>query len=519
MNTNLSRSRSVTKAGVEGSGVVAAQNQEAADVGAAILDAGGNAVDAAIATAMAIGVLEPWMSGIGGGGFMQVHHAPSGTSAVIAYGMKAAGGLDPADYPVVGEAEGWFGWPRVKDDRNAEGPFSIAVPGAVAGFAHALRRFGTMPWADLVRPAARLAERGLLLDWYAALRILVDAASLRRDPACAGMFLPGGLPAVPADAGLAAYLPNPALARSLDRLATAGPEDFYSGELASLIAEELGQAGSAITARDLADYQAIESAPLRLERSGATLLAPDGLNAGPTMARTLELAPAMSGPHTPEGEARLAAALMQAYEERLAGMGEGQESAGRRDGHTTHLSVIDRDGTMVSLTNTLLNTFGARVMLPRSGILMNDGMYWFDPRPGRANSIAPGRRPLSNMCPILALKDGAPWFALGASGGRKIMPAVLQIALSVIDHGLDFEAAFQRPRFDASGTAPILVDRAADPAVVAAIRAVEDVRMVDRQPYPGLFACPVGVLRRSDGRVVGLTEPSLPWPGATASQR
>ena len=144
-----------------------------------------------------------------------------------------------------------------------------------------------------------------------------------------------------------------------------------------------------------------------------------------------------------------AEALRAAYEERLARMGDVDD---RRDSAcTTHLCVVDRGGTMVSLTQTLLSPFGSKILSPSTGILLNNGVMWFDPRPGRANSMAPRKRPLSNMCPVIATRERAPWLALGASGGRRILPAVLQIGSMLADCGLDLESAFHTPRIDVSG--------------------------------------------------------------------
>src|SRR5262245_56048450 len=159
-------------------GIVASQSRLAARVGAEVLAAGGNAVDAAVATSFAVGVLEPWMSGIGGGGFMVIAPA-DGTPQVIDSGMVAPAALDPRDYPLIGgTAPGLFAWPAIKEDRNLKGAPSVAVPGLVAGLGLALERFGTIDWRGALAPAIKLAERGLPLDWYSTLSIAVGAREL-----------------------------------------------------------------------------------------------------------------------------------------------------------------------------------------------------------------------------------------------------------------------------------------------------------------------------------------------------
>ena len=169
---------------------------------------------------------------------------------------------------------------------------------------------------------------------------------------------------------------------------------------------------------------------------------------------------------------------------------------------------------MVSLTQTLLSVFGSRVVSPSTGILLNNGIMWFDPRPGRPNAIAPGKRPLSNMCPLVAMKDGAPWLALGASGGRRILPAVLQISSMLADGGLDLESAFNTPRIDVSGGPTVDADRRLGPEVLAQLRARFPVQEVERVVLPNLFACPTAVLRDPDtGEATGMTDPVQPVAG------
>src|SRR5918994_4697260 len=182
-------------------GMVAAQHKGSADVGAGILRGGGNAVDAAIATSLALAVLEPWMSGLGGGGFMVVAKA-DGPTEVLDFGMVAPAALDPAAYPLSGGHDNdLFGWPGVVGDRNVMGPLSIAVPGQAGGLALAHERHASLPWRELCAPAIALADQGLPIGWYACLQIATAAPDLARFETAAGHFLPGGLPPVPDHGG------------------------------------------------------------------------------------------------------------------------------------------------------------------------------------------------------------------------------------------------------------------------------------------------------------------------------
>src|SRR5579864_2963382 len=186
MPDQLSNLRYVRKPAIRAEGgIVAAQSRIAAEIGAEVLASGGDCVDAAVATGFALGVLEPWMSGVGGGGAMVLYRARENRYEVIDYGMRAPNGVRLEDYPLMGDgaASDIFPWPRVKDDRNLHGPGSIAVPGVVAGMEEAHGRYAKLPWQELVAPAVTLAGEGLLVDWWTTMAIASAAADLRRYPA------------------------------------------------------------------------------------------------------------------------------------------------------------------------------------------------------------------------------------------------------------------------------------------------------------------------------------------------
>jgi gamma-glutamyltranspeptidase/glutathione hydrolase len=269
-------------------GLVAAQDLEAAEVGAGILAAGGNAVDAAIATSLALCVLEPWMSGLGGGGFMVIAAGDAGAPEVIDFGAVAPAGLDPAAYPLaLGRDDDLFGWPAVLEDRNLLGPLSIAVPGQAAGLAAAHRHHGSVPWPELCAPAIGLAARGLPVTWHATLRIAGAARDLARFGSASSIFLPGGLPPAPSADGALAHLPLGRLGETLRRLAEAGPQDLTDGELARSLVRDVEAAGGVLKLDDLARYRATRHRALLTEHAGATFAVPGGLCAGPTFAHAL----------------------------------------------------------------------------------------------------------------------------------------------------------------------------------------------------------------------------------------
>ena len=269
-----------------------------------MLARGGNAVDAAIAASIALATVEPWMSGLGGGGYMMVLPAGEARAQAVSFGMVAPGSLDPADYPLTGEtAADMFGWPAVKEDRNLHGPFAVAVPGQVAGLALAHERFGSRPWAELLAPACTLAEEGMEVDWHATLAIAASAPELAQDPGCSATYLADGLPKAAPWNGPAPRIRLGRLAETLRRLAEAGPEDFYRGEIADAICADMAAAGGRLAPADLAAYRAEgREAPLTAYRDVRVMTAP-GLTAGPTLVDVLNRLTASLPPGSTEGEA------------------------------------------------------------------------------------------------------------------------------------------------------------------------------------------------------------------------
>jgi len=483
----------VTKPIVRGrGGLVCSQHYLASEAGARILRAGGNAVDAAVTAGLALGVVEPWMSGIGGGGFMQFRAAGSGSVTGIDFAMVAPAGLDPDDYPLAGgrnEADR-FNWPGVFDDRHTTGPYSIAVPGHVAGLERALAEFGTLEWQQVIEPALELVRFGLPLDWFATQKIATSARDLARHPSSRRIYLPEGLPPVSGIDGVVRGLPWRELGGTYERLAEAGPGDFYRGTIAGMLAADASEVGSSLVRSDLDAYEAAVFESRAVDYHGARVWTPVGQNAGPSLAEALvalegAVAPRAGGDPGPADFEIYTRVLLEVYEERLARMGIGAGS-----GNTSHLSVVDQQGNLVSWTQTVMSAFGSKVVFPSTGVTMNNGIMWFDPVPGRANSIRPGVRPLSNMCPTIVERADGYRFAIGACGGRKIFPALMQIISFLVDFEMPLDNALRQPRIDVSGTDEVSVDRRLSAEVLGCLERKYRCTVAVNGVYPNRYALP-----------------------------
>ena len=436
-------------------GVIATQHYAASEVGANVLREGGNAVDAAIAAGLAIGTVEPWSSGIGGGGYMTIYTAATDTTEVVEFGMRAPFDATSEDYPLAPEGgitgAGTFNWPAVKDHRNVIGASSVAVPGYIKGVSLALSRHATLPWEDLIEPACQLAERGLPVDWFTTMFINGCARSLRGFNETNRVYFRDGFAVGSGAEGTLNYVPLGALASTYRTLQSEGPDSYYTGSIAQQMVEDLQTLGSRITLRDMAEYEARVVEPLDFAYRDARIQVAANLTAGPSLQRALNTL----SDHEFRGDElstddviAYVEALRETYDYRLVHLGEG---APKTPGCTSHLAVADQFGNVVSLTQTIMSQFGSHIMLPRTGILMNNGMMWFDPRPGGPNSVIGGRRPLCNMCPTLIHLPDNGRFALGACGGRKILASIFQLTSFVVDLGKSVDEAVHTPRVDVSG--------------------------------------------------------------------
>jgi gamma-glutamyltranspeptidase/glutathione hydrolase len=500
-------------------GIVVSQAASAAEAGIAILNAGGNAVDAAVATALALAAVEPWNSGLGGIGFALVHRAGEPRAEVVDFGPVAPRALDPSIFRLTGRIkQDLFSWPEVEGDANIHGPLSFAIPSSAAGYAHMHAAWGRLPLADVIAPAIALAKRGLPQDWFTTLKVASSAAVLRRYPESARIYLPDGLPPIAPYQGTPGFFQLGTLAETLEQLGRAGLRDFYEGDVAHAIIADVEDLGGVLSAEDLRSCKArILEAP-QYEWRGHTLQLAGGLTAAPTMVRVLEQMRPVKIGFEPDADWYLAftRAMKTAFAERLAGLGEADPVAAETC--TSHLTVCDQDGTMVAMTTTLLSSMGSRVVLPRSGVLMNNGVMWFDPRPNQPNSIGGGKRPLTNMSPII-LRDGdRPWFAGGGSGGRRILAAVTQMMAFVTDFGMSLEQAAHHPRVDVSDPDYVSADMRLGPEIIDALGSDGRAEVMERSVMPINFACPNAIISNSDGSRTGISDAASPWSAALAQK-
>lgn len=512
MNAAIEQWQVSKAATVSDGGVVAAQHHLAAKAGASILEKGGNAIDAAIATAFALGVVEPWMCGLGGSGYMVIWHAAEKRSYVIDFQGMLPDAIAGDDYPLdPNEPETVMGFPGILNRQNEVGYRSITVPGAVKGLAHGLERFGKLGLDTVLGPAIRLAKKGLPCDWFTTLQIALAMTDLQKDPGAEAIYLPRGAPPQPET-----YLALGQLPETLEAIAENGPDTFYSGPLGERIARDLEAGGSRIDLDDLAAYEVFEHEALIGLHRDVDIHTAGPTSGGPRLIETLGYIEKHLEPASGIGGASwtvYADGLNKAWQSHKRRIGRTTEVGGC----TSHLSVVDAEGNMVALTYTLLNRFGSCVVLPSTGILMNNAVSYFDPRPGLPTSMT-GRKRInaSNMCPTIGTsRDGEALFAIGASGANYIMPAVTQIVALMLDFGLSLEEAINHPRLDASDRGSIRVDPRLGAEVLDELGKTFELEVAQRLVFPKLYACPSGVSRDPEtGSCYGINDPSQPIGGA-----
>lgn len=427
-------------------GAVSAPRLEAIEAGERLLREGGSAADAAIAGCLVLGVVEPYMTGLGAVGEL-VHLDADGSCSVVDAGGRAPLAATPDLFgDPVGGPSGGYGWPAVEGRRNEVGGSAVCAPRLLAGLAEAHRRFGRLPWARLVEPAIELAEHGWALDFFTEASVFAALADLERySDGLLEVTYPRELRTFGLD-GMPRRLRNPALAETLRRVARDGEDALRSGPVAEAIVGAVQRDGGVLGADDLRAVEAPvheDCAPLADYR-GWSLYgspAPSGAVTAAQVLATLGQGPARER-NDPGWYADFAAACSAAFSDRLERLsGEHALTA------TTHLSAIDRDGNAVSLTSTLLSLFGSKSGVAEHGFYLNNGMMWFDPRPGSSNSIRPDARALSAVSPVVLVDPARTTrIALGALGGRRIVSAVAQIAAHRVDHGAAIAAAVDLPR-------------------------------------------------------------------------
>jgi gamma-glutamyltranspeptidase/glutathione hydrolase len=441
-------------------GMVASAHALASQAGLEMLKAGGNAVDAAVAAAFAIGVVEPNASGLGGEGMMVLYLAGTKTATAIDYRSAAPAAIDfPAGVP-------------------ADGHGSVAIPGTVAGLTMALQKYGTMTLAQVVAPAIRLAEQGFVVSATLNGVIVDNFESIAKYEPLASLVLPGGLPI---EAG--ATLKNPDLGASLRKLAAGGADVFYRGEIADAIVKEMAAKGGRITKADLASYKAIERAPIRGQYRGYDIVSAPPPVAGASLVEVLQILDQIDlskeAPLSPRYVHVVAEAMKRGFADFAATIGDpdfvdvplakllskeyaaaraaeiraeaitAKVTAGDFKKHespsTTSLSVVDAQGNMVALTQTISAFFGARVLVPGTGIILNNEMVNFGTR--GPNAIAPGKRMRTMIAPSILLKDGRTFATLGTPGAARILSTMTLLVSNLVDFKMGIQEAIEAPRF------------------------------------------------------------------------
>ncbi len=480
-------------------GMVVTNHPLASAAGSQMLLAGGNAVDAAVAALFALTVVEPMMVGILGGGLSHIRMA-DGRHVVLDGLSTAPLRATPDMYDCLSDE---IGKQRdVRDRENVVRPKAVAVPGALAGWCEALARFGTLPLADVLQPAIALAQRGFVVTPYLSNCIADNAADLARDPGLAALLLVEGK-AIPAGSRLV----QTDYAASLRLIADMGTAALYDGPLGKALTDFMATNGGLIGQDDLAAYKVETREPVRGTYRGHEIVGPPPpASSGVHIAQMLNILEGYDigglGFGSPDGTHLLAEALKIAFADRavatadpafvkvpvarLIDKGYADERraliemdrakswnaglSGGESADTTHVTVADADGNVVTATQTINGLFGACTQIPGTGMLTNNYMFNFDPHPGRALSIAPGKRVFTSMAPMIVLKDGKLAFALGLPGALRIFPSALQAIVNVIDHGMSLQEAVEAPRIWTEGGA-LELEEAFPEAVAEALRA------------------------------------------------
>lgn len=528
-------------------GIVVSANTIASDVGARILEAGGNAVDAAIATGFALAVTHPSAGNIGGGGFMVIRF-PDGRTTSIDFREKAPLAAHPEMFL---DERGQYSYQKHHNSHLA-----VGVPGTVAGFALAHERYGSIEWRQLVEPAVRLARDGFHVMPGLARSLESVLPALARYPASLAQFSKNGEPYRPGE-----ILRQPDLARTLERIRDRGRDGFYKGETARLIVAEMQRGGGIITEEDLARYEAVERPPVRGTYRGYEIISmPPPSSGGVALIQMLNILEGYDlramGHNSPAYIHHVVEAMRRAYRDRARFLADPDfvdvpieyltskaYAAELRAGisgdratpstpadvelvaesmETTHYSVVDRDGMAVAVTYTLEASYGSKIVVPGAGFLLNNEMGDFNGAPGlttedgligtEPNLARPEQRMLSSMTPTIVAKDGKLVAVIGSPGGRTIINTVLQVILNLIDFEMGMGEAVAARRFHHQWLPDRITieEGGASPEVVKALEAMgHSVRVGGRQGLAHSI-----LIDPKTGERIGAPDPREPDGGA-----
>lgn len=468
--------------------IIVAPQPEAVNAGAEVLRAGGNAVDAAVTTAFAQGVVDPHQCGIGGYLLAQIDPAGDGHPIMIDAPARAGAKATPDMFErdLIGPSPTGWGF-AVKGKRNSVGYESICTPGTVAGLAQILERWGTISWEEAIAPAIEIAERGYVvhnaLAWAFRLRLRSESETswielIETNAEARRVYLKAD--GSPPEMG--EIIRNPDYAASLRHLAKRGAADFYQGEMARRLSADLDANGSSVTADDLANYKPDEMQPLVGMYRGFTITTSQPPHGGPTVLEILNILEGYDlsamGHNSPEYIYCVSMAMKAAFADRNTTLGDPgfaqmplntiidkahsdrwreriergepiQSTLSAASPGTTHVNVIDSNGMCVLLNTSLGSSSG--VITPGTGFMWNNSMINFYPYPGHPNSIAPGKARTTGMAPTIVYGDGKPVAVIGAPGGNRIITSIVTTILNIVDFGMGVHEAVLAPRFDCQG--------------------------------------------------------------------
>src|SRR6516165_6019524 len=530
-------------------GMVVSAQHYASEVGAGILAQGGNAIDAAVAVGYALAVVDPCCGNIGGGGFMTIH-LTDGRDTFINFRETAPGAatagmyLDAAGQPI--------------NELSRSGYRAAGVPGTVMGLERAAQEYGRLARRALLAPAIALARDGYVLSRADA--DILDGKRFAKDPVAATIFLrPDGTRFEPGD-----RLVQTELAATLEEIAQQGPDAFYKGPIPMAVENASSKNGGILTARDFADYTVIETPPLTCSYRGYHIVsAPPPSSGGTAICEILNILEGYDlralGFRSAQSVHLLAEAMRQAYRDRNTFLGDpafvsnplerllskeyaaalrtaidagphpsppplAVEGSGggvaiqppREKAETTHYSVVDGEGNAVAVTYTINGSFGAAVIAPGTGFFLNNEMDDFTVKPGvpnlyglvqgEANTIMPGKRPLSSMSPTLVEKDGRVFLVLGSPGGSRIITAVLETILNIVDYGMAPQEAVGAPRLHHQGLPDeVAYERSGlAPETIVELSGI-GYKLVEQRPWGA-----VELIEIANGRLCGVNDPRRP---------
>ena len=442
--------------------------------GTEMLLAGGNAIDATVASLFALSVVEPMMVGIFGAGHMNVRLANGEHHVIDGYSTAPAASTADMYTPIADSGPNYL---KSVGDANTIGYLSIGVPGNLKAWTEALETWGTLSLAEVMEPAIRFASRGFKASGYLHEAILPLEEVMRRFPETAATYMPNG---VALETG--AHVDRSDYARTLRAIAENGPDHLYNCVLGEIVCDYLSRNGGIITTQDLADYRTIRRTPIKGHYRGYELFGPPppsaaGVHITEMLNILEEFDVAAMGFGTADSIHLLLESMKKAFADRNRYTGDPDfvevpvdrliakhyveefidqidltkaspeiAPGSNEPEHTTHVTIADSDGNVVSATQTINELFGSKVTVPGTGMLLNNTQQMFDPHPGNPLSVQPGKRVTSSMAPMIVMRDGLPEFAVGLPGGVRIFTTVLQAIVNIIDHGMTAQEAVDAPR-------------------------------------------------------------------------